>query len=153
MVSRRTVLIGFACAALSSSATFAQNINADGNGRLLAGYDPVSYFNGEEPSPGHAEHALVFDGYEILFASAENMARFEAEPERFMPAYGGYCSYGVRMGQKLSIDPSTFRVVDGRLFLQHDMGTQLVWRMDERENITIADRIWPQISGKAVGLK
>ncbi|MEM9763416.1 MAG: YHS domain-containing (seleno)protein [Pseudomonadota bacterium] len=153
MVSRRGVLIGMACGALNVSAAVATSVNTDGGGRLLAGYDPVSYFDGQAPMPGRAEFALMHDGYEILFASAENKARFEAEPERYMPAYGGYCSYGVRMGQKLGIDPMAYRVVGDRLFLQHDLGTRHVWRMDERENIRIADRIWPQISGKAVGLK
>ncbi|MEL6576061.1 MAG: YHS domain-containing (seleno)protein [Pseudomonadota bacterium] len=153
MVSRRGVLIGMVFGAFGVSAAVATGVNTDSGGRLLAGYDPVSYFDGKPPTPGRAEFALMREGYEILFASAENKARFEAEPQRFMPAYGGYCSYGVRMGQKLGIDPLAYRMVDDRLFLQHDLGTQLVWRMDERENIRIADRIWPQINGKAVGLK
>jgi hypothetical protein len=100
---------------------------------------------------GRPEHRLEHAGGVVLFASAENLARFRAEPGRFLPAYGGWCAYGVRMGQLVESDPRVFRIDAGRLFLHHDPGTRHVWRLDLAENIAVADRVWPKIAGGREG--
>ena len=66
-------------------------------------------------------------------------------PEKYAPAYGGWCSYGVRVGKKLNIDPNAWKIIDGRLYMQLDLGTQKVWYKDWMKNIEIADRLWPSI--------
>ncbi|MEM7499985.1 MAG: YHS domain-containing (seleno)protein [Pseudomonadota bacterium] len=142
----RCLLLLLLVALLNAGAALAEEFNIGPERRLLAGYDPVSYFEAPEPERGVRAFRLVRDGVEILFASDENRARFLADPEHYLPAYGGYCSFGVRMGQRLGVDPLAYRIVDDRLFLQHDPGTQRVWRMSERRNIAIADRVWPQIA-------
>lgn len=112
----------------------------------IGGRDPVSYFaGGPVPFEGSREFEAEHGGRVYRFASQANRARFLAEPDRFAPAYGAFCAYGVRMGQLLEVDPEAFRVVGGRLFLFHDLGTRLVWMMDEPRNIEMADGIWPTL--------
>ena len=71
------------------------------DGRLgLHGYDPVSYFDvgGAAPRPGLPEHRLDHDGVVYRFASADNLATFQADPARYEPAHGGWCSYAMALG-------------------------------------------------------
>ena len=65
-----------------------------------------------------------------LFATAENRDRFQAEPERYAPQYGGYCAYAVSKGRTASIDPEAWRVVDGKLYLNYSKGVQKKWEQD-----------------------
>src|SRR5215207_3617473 len=66
------------------------------NGRVaIHGYDPVAYFVEGGSRKGRSELAVERNGARWLFSSAANRARFEADPERYLPAYGGYCAYGV----------------------------------------------------------
>ncbi|MEM6489192.1 MAG: YHS domain-containing (seleno)protein [Pseudomonadota bacterium] len=120
------------------------------NGLMIQGFDPVSYFDGF-PTAGAPTFAHTYDGVIYHFATEANRARFIADPRRFVPAYGGFCAYGVRMGQKLDIEPTAYRIVDGRLHLFLDEGTRLVWMMAEHENKAVADSVWPLVRGAEPG--
>ena len=112
----------------------------------IGGYDPVSYFTAPDgPRRGDPGISAVHDGRRYHFASAAHRALFKASPDGYAPAFGGFCAYGVRMGQTFEADPRAFRIVDGRLFLLLDPGIRFVWMMDEAENVAIADAIWPEI--------
>ena len=121
------------------------DLNTAGTGIMLHGYDPVAYFTEGGPKKGNALHAAQHHGVIYYFASAANQIAFLAAPEKYVPAYGGFCSYGVRVGKKFDSDPTAWRIVDGRLFVQLDHGTRDLWMMDEPINIEVADLIWPQI--------
>ena len=58
----------------------------------LGGYDPVAYFTLNEPALGSAEYSFVWDDAEWHFVSAEHRELFTEDPERYAPAYGGYCA-------------------------------------------------------------
>ena len=75
-----------------------------------------------------------------LFATAENSDRFQAEPERYAPQYGGYCAYAVSKGRTASIDPEAWRVVDGKLYLNYSKGVQKKWEQDVTGNVSKADK-------------
>ena len=80
-----------------------------------------------------------------LFATAENRDRFQAEPERYAPQYGGYCAYAVSKGRTASIDPEAWRVVDGKLYLNYSKGVQKKWEQDVAGNVSKADKNWPDL--------
>jgi len=121
------------------------SINRISSDLAIKGYDPVAYFTVGEPVEGEPAYQVTHDGATCRFASEEHMAMFQADPAAYTPAYGGYCSYGVRQGMKFDIDPTAFEIVDEQLYLQLDPGTRLVWQQDLLENIMIADQIWPEI--------
>jgi len=55
---------------------------------------------------------------------------FEANPEKYIPAYGGYCAYGVAVGNKFIADPELWMIEDGKLYLNLDTDIQKKWLKD-----------------------
>jgi YHS domain-containing protein len=91
-------------------------VNTDATGFVIRGYDPVAYFTEGRPVPGRSDLSVEHEGGKYLFATAANRDAFKANPEKFAPRYGGYCAYGVAVGKKFDIDPSSWRIVDGKLY-------------------------------------
>jgi YHS domain-containing protein len=120
-------------------------------GHAIRGYDPVGYFTEGRPVEGRAEHSLEWNGATWRFASAQNRALFEANPERYAPQYGGYCAWAVAQGYTASIDPEAWDIVEGRLFLNYSKDVQRQWREDRGGHITRADGNWPEIARKLGG--
>lgn len=112
------------------------------------GYDLVSYQSGEGPVRGTGHHVAVQDGVTYLFASESNKKAFEASPEKYLPAYGGYCAYGIAVGKKFVGNPDVWEVVDGRLYLNLDPKIQGLWREDVSGHIQKADGTWRTIRDK-----
>jgi hypothetical protein len=73
---------------------------------------------------------------------------FEAKPEKYMPAYGGYCAYGVAVGKKFVVDPEAWKIVDGNLYLNLDRDIQKKWLKDVPGYIKKAEANWPKIKDK-----
>ena len=74
----------------------------------IRGYDTVAYFTEALSVAGSADHAVQWQGATWQFASADNRALFEADPEKYAPQFGGYCAYGIarvhsRQGEHLRI--------------------------------------------------
>ena len=115
----------------------------------VLGYDLVSYHTGEKPVRGDGKNVAVLDGTTYLFASEENKKAFEKDPERYLPAYGGYCAFGVAINKKFIGDPEVWKVVDGTLYLNLDKNIQSNWNQDIQGNITKADWNWTGIKDKS----
>ncbi len=129
----------------AAGSAWAVEKNLDADGIALQGYDPVSYFKGDHPKMGLETHSAEHDGARYLFASAESRAKFLADPGRYVPQFGGYCAYGVRVGRKFDIDPDVYRIVDDKLYFQLNWGTQVIWLANMKENIDVAHTLWPVI--------
>ena len=109
------------------------------------GYDTVSYFESGEPIKGSSEYATEHLGVTWRFASAENLARFEANPARFVPAYGGYCAWAIAQGYLAKGDPEHWAIRDGRLYLNYNKSVQDRWLKDIGGFIQQADANWPNV--------
>lgn len=114
----------------------------------VSGYDVVSYQTGEKPLRGNGNHIAVHEGVTYLFVNEANRKAFERDPERYVPAFGGYCAYGVSVGKKFVGDPDVWRVVDGRLYLNLDTSIQQTWAKDVTGNINKANTQWSSIRDK-----
>jgi YHS domain-containing protein len=112
------------------------------DGVALKGYDPVAYFTAGKPTPGMDEYALRWKGVTYRFASAENRALFNADPERYAPQYGGYCAYAMSINRIADIDPARWTIVDGKLYLNNNLLSQALWSVSTRGKIGSADRHW-----------
>ena len=110
----------------------------------LEGYDPVSYFAGQ-PAKGDAKFSTTHNGVQYRFASAQNLARFQANPDAFLPQYGGYCAWAVSNGYTAKGDPTAWKVVNGKLYLNYDATVQKRWIADIPGNIAKGDHNWPQV--------
>ena len=137
-------LVALVGVAAATTAFFLSDLSASAN-LQLKGYDPVSYFVSDAPTLGDSRYAVKHQGATYHFSNNENRTAFVNDPQKFMPEYDGHCSYGVSLGQKFDIDPQSYRIVDGRLFLQLDPGTRTLWMEAEHENIRLADKNWPQL--------
>ena len=86
-------------------------------GAVVGGTDVVAYHTVGAPTPGSAEFASEYQGATWHFSSAENKALFDANPAKYAPAYGGWCSAGASKGKKVPTVPDLWAIVDGQLYL------------------------------------
>ena len=122
-----------------------------------SGYDVVAYFGPDgdgkrgEAKKGDERFAYTFRGIKYLFSSKKNLDLFASAPARFEPSYGGWCAYAMADGKKVEIDPKSFLVSDGRLFLFYKdffNDTRSKWVKKEPELNPKADKSWKKISGE-----
>ncbi len=130
-------LFGFAGSALAADHT--------NSTPAVQGYDVVSYQIGKRPIRGNGHYVAVYDGTTYQFSSADNQKIFENKPEKYVPAYGGYCAFGASVGKKFIGDPEVWRVVDGKLYLNLDTSIQSEWLKDVPGRIKTADAQWGEI--------
>lgn len=139
------------CAAKNPCAATAKPgsaVNVDTAGVAVHGYDPVAYFTQGGPVLGDAAFSATHDGATYRFASAEHRAAFVADPARYAPQYGGYCAFGAAKGGKFDGDPSLWRIVDDKLYLNVNPTAQQLWEEDVPGFIQQADVNWPEIKDK-----
>ena len=111
----------------------------------LEGYDPVSYFD-NKPMEGKSEIKLSYKGVTYLFATQQNLTKFKSNPEKYEPAYGGWCAYAMGANnEKVEIDPETFKIKEGKLYLFYHSWTNNTlpkWNSDEANLKPKADKNW-----------
>ena len=113
------------------------------------GYDLVSYYTAKRPVRGNGNYVSEHEGVTYLFSSEENKKTFDINPGKYIPAYGGWCAYGVAVGKKFSADPEVYEIVDETLYLNLDNSIKKEWRKDIPGNIKKADKNWKQIKDKS----
>ncbi|MBL7839004.1 MAG: YHS domain-containing protein [Cyclobacteriaceae bacterium] len=139
---------------LGSIATFAQtdalrqkHYNLD-DGLAIEGYDPVSYFDGK-PVEGKNNLTYSYKGVIYRFSNQGNLAKFKSAPEKYEPAYGGWCAYAMgENGEKVKVDPETYKIVDGKLYLFYNFwanNTLEKWNKNETKLKEAGDRNWSKI--------
>lgn len=155
MLDRRK-FIAFAAAALVAAdeawaaAPCPVNTLGTADGIAIRGYDPVAYFRDGGPRLGKPEFSVRHGDATWRFASAEHKTLFEADPARYMPAYGGFCAYGTSRGYLVKVEPEAWSIVDGRLYLNYDLGVRQTWLGRTKTNIARADGNWPRLMAKAM---
>ncbi len=154
----RGILLGAALAAAPASAALAADelnvsLGHSSAGKPLAmhGYDPVAYFTVGRPTQGSDALVHVHDGAAYRFANRQNLDAFKANPARYVPAYGGFCAYGVAVGKKFDGDPDLWKIVDGKLYLNLNEEIQSKWSEDIAGNIRQANAQWRNIVSRPVG--
>jgi hypothetical protein len=118
----------------------------DDRGRAVSGYDVTTYYDHERALLGRDAFTTHWGGAHWYFTSAENLNRFKADPDRYAPAIGGYCSYGVLLAKKLEPDSKIFAVVDGQLYLFLDEDVKVKFLRDQKNNLAKVNKNWPQLS-------
>lgn len=121
-------------------------VNADAHSRIaLQGYDPVAFHTVGQAAKGNPGIAAEYHGYKYLFASTENKTTFEKQPEKYLPIYGGYCAYGVSIGQLFPVEIDTWEIVNGRLVLQYNQDIKREFAKHEEANFRKAEANWPKL--------
>lgn len=135
---------------LAATSLFSQKekYNTD-RGFVAEGYDVVSYFS-NTAIKGDKNFTMEFDGVQFKFSSKENLETFKKSPKEYIPAYGGYCAYAIgAKSEKVSIDPKTFEIRDGKLYLFYNSwgtNTLELWESEGAEILKEkADTNWTKI--------
>jgi YHS domain-containing protein len=107
----------------------------------LQGYDPMSYFESDEPKKGSPDFSVTSDGTIYLFTSAAHRDMFSSDPAHYAPRYAGYCAFTVSGGERIEADPRNWMILDEKLYVfrfPRDVklftrkATQLIQRADQR---------------------
>lgn len=136
--------LALVCASLVATCAVAAGESTPIPTLAIKGVDPVSYFVDGKPTAGREEFSTTHDGQLYRFASAANREKFLAEPGKFAPQYGGYCAYGATRGYKAAIDPASFTIREGKLYLNYSPKVQSMWEKDIPGFIKQADEKWPE---------
>lgn len=121
------------------------HLNLDEEGIALRGYDPVSYFTAGKPVKGQAAYSFVWNDATWRFASAENRDLFSNEPEKYAPANGGYCTFGIVLRKKFDGDPQVWSVIKSRLYVFLNEEVQQKFLQDSTGNLQKVATNWPVI--------
>ncbi len=137
--------LSFALALSFVSVAACAGVINETDGVGLKGYDPVAYFSQHKAVAGSKDITSAHDGVTYRFATVEDRDAFAANPEHYLPQYGGFCAYGVAQGAKADIDPNAFTIVDDKLYLNHDKSVQSKWNKDIPGFIGKAEANWPEV--------
>ena len=148
MLKSLVTAVSLTIATATASLAAGPELNASSTGLAMQGYDPVAYFTKGEPSKGSYKIASVYNDAMYRFESEEHKAAFDADPEAYLPAYGGYCAFGAAMGFKFDGDPNHWKIVDGELYLNLSQDIQERWNGDIPGFIQQADANWTDIVNK-----
>jgi len=111
----------------------------------IKGYDTVAYFTVGKAVKGKEFISYEHGGATWWFSSEENKQKFILDPEKYMPQYGGYCSYAVSRKTSASIKPDVFNIHEGKLYLNYNKSVQRRWLKDLDRGIKKADNHWSTV--------
>ena len=149
-MNRRSCLNGgliVAVVLLLTVTVYAGNFNFSMVG--AGGYDIVSYFKNGKAMRGTGWHVAEHEGTTYLFSSKANRKQFVKAPEIYLPQFGGYCAYGAAVGKKFYADPTVWKIVDGKLYVNLDEKIQKKWESDLSDNLQRAYSNWPKLENTA----
>jgi hypothetical protein len=145
-LSRCAILVLLAVAAtLSACGTpYATVRNKSGDDVMLLGHDPVAYFTHGQSIRGDPSIKATLPHRTYFFVSEEHKKMFLADPAKYEPQYGGFCSSGAAFAIKLGSDPTEWQMVDGKLYIFGDVSGHEAWKLDPKWNIEHGDQVWPE---------
>jgi len=114
-------------------------------GLAIDGYDPVAFFTDGKPTAGSADLELRYGGAVWRFANVGDRAAFAADPDVYMPQYGGYDPLGVAHGVAVAGNPNVWLIAGEKLFLFYDGDRRDKFVADPPRVIGLADRKWPGV--------
>jgi YHS domain-containing protein len=146
-------ILAVAIITLLSNAISAQVDPVDKNKLAIGGYDVVSYFTVNKATKGIKQFTATANGTTYYFASAKNQKAFKVNPIKYLPQCDGYCAWGVaEKNVKFPVNPETFKVVNGKLYLFFNgdfegktLNTLTEWNKDESKQLKNIDQAWSKI--------
>ncbi len=101
----------------AASRAYLHSYNLPSSGVALEGYCPVAYFAVNKPVRGKPEFASTYNDVTYYLVSADAKKAFDRYPEKYIPAFGGWCAFGMSVQDKFPVDPTNFKIVNGRLMV------------------------------------
>ncbi len=143
----KMLLIGAAMLISLPALAAKEPVFSTGDG-AIRGYDPVAYFSESRPVKGRSDITHSWNGATWHFSSEQNRTTFVSAPDKYAPAYGGYCAYAVANGYTATTDPDAWSIVNGRLYLNYSQGVKKRWEKNISGYIKSGDANWPGVLAK-----
>lgn len=132
----------FVAALLAGCGSMHVTSEGDDSRLMLRGHDPVAYFTRGKPTPGSPAIKAVHDGVTYRFATEEHRRQFVANPDRYVPQFGGFCANGMVYAIPLGGGVENFKVIEGKLYTFGGARSKLYFEMDEARNLKLAHHYW-----------
>jgi len=127
-----------------------KHFNIDKSMLAIEGYDPVAYVTSKKAVEGKKEISFSNEGIVYYFSSVQNRDLFKANPKKYEPQFGGWCAYAMGdNGEKVSVDPETFKILNGKLYLFYNKffnNTLKEWNKDENQLKQKAEQNWAKFN-------
>ncbi len=139
------LLFGLLCTGLIAAEP---QVNQNRKGLAIKGYDPVAYFTAHQATKGDSKFSHSWNGATWHFASAQNLELFKANPAKYAPQFGGYCAWAVSQNATADIDPTAWKIVNDKLYLNYSESIQKKWEKDIPGLVAKAEKNWPAVLGR-----
>ena len=123
-----------------------------GHGVAIGGFDPVAYFpeGGGKPAKGFVKRDFQYNGVTYRFASDANRDLFRATPDKYLPAYNGWCAWAMaELNAKVDVEPTAYEIYKGKLYVFYDhadLNRRAMWLKDPKGMVAKADANWKALS-------
>lgn len=114
-------------------------------GIAIRGYDPVAYFTEMKPVKGSKDFETEWNGATWRFANEEHLNKFQSDPEKYAPQYGGYCAWAVSNNYTASTQPEAWTIFEEKLYLNYSLNVRSQWEQDIPGNVERGDANWPSV--------
>lgn len=115
----------------------------------IEGFDPVAYHTENKAIKGKKEFQYTYNTVNYRFANQINLDLFKTNPQKYEPAYGGWCAYAMgAKGEKIKMNPETFKITNGVLYLFYNKRTNNTleeWNKKPAKLQNKADQNWGEI--------
>jgi len=139
LINLRITMAALFVALLSHSVYAADPaIFATKNG-AIRGVDVVAYFSLDPDAKDD------YMGATFRFSTVENRDLFAANPEQYVPQFGGYCAFAVSHGFTKPVDPNRWNIVDGKLYVNLNRTAERKWLRDRDNAIERGHANWPNV--------
>jgi hypothetical protein len=136
--------LGLASAPIGAGAT--ERVVADRHtGLAISGYDSVAYFTERGALLGRSDLELALAGAVWRFRNEGNRAAFAANPDVFMPRFGGYDPIALARGASAAGHPELWVVAEDRLYLFYSEAARATFAENPDRAIDAAERRWPEV--------
>ena len=114
-------------------------------GLAISGFDPVAYFVDGAAKLGTESYEQAYAGAVWRFCNEGNQAAFIADPDVYLPRFGGYDPVAVARGVAVAGDPRLWLIAGERLYLFYTLEARDTFMADTEGLVAAADRRWPAV--------
>ena len=135
------LLLAFALAS-PAAADSDRIINKDSEDVAIRGYDTVAYFTEGRAVQGKPEFEYVWQDARWWFANSEHRDLFAADPERYAPRFGGFCTGAMSLGLARFANPENWSIIDAKLYMNMTKRGRDDLRANPDTTIEKAEETW-----------
>lgn len=117
--------------------------------KAFDGNDLVSYFESDSPVKGSETFSYDYDGIHLLFSSQDNLDKFKSNPDKYIPAYNGWCAIALTGGSFIRPDFNEYKIQDDKLLffeVRAFFNGKTAWERDPDKHRILADKKYEELT-------